>query len=339
MGTWKKAILEGDNTLLPTGGTTGQVLAKNSSTNYDVAWTTVSGGGGGTPAGNTGEIQFNNGGSFGASSGLFWDNTNGRLGVGLNTGLTNEITASVASVDGIASINTSASSTTAGSNITVYSNDNAALASGDRLGAFNFGGSNGVGTIGTGASIQAFTGATWGVGSLPSTMTFSTIGIGSASLSERFRINNDGNAAYGANESIARFSIRGSGASSTSSALIVRNSVTATLFNVRDDGKCAIGIGGVDSTIMLNIRGATSSSSGSTLRLWNTNNVTTFQVRDDGAFCFFGGTLGLADSGWTQFTNLTTLKTGDANTLTLSQLCDIVGTLINALRTKGIISA
>jgi len=40
MGTWKKAILEGDSTLLPTGGTTGQVLAKNSGTNYDVTWTT-----------------------------------------------------------------------------------------------------------------------------------------------------------------------------------------------------------------------------------------------------------------------------------------------------------
>lgn len=44
MGTWKKAILEGDSALLPTGGTTGQVLAKNSGTNYDVAWTTAGGG-------------------------------------------------------------------------------------------------------------------------------------------------------------------------------------------------------------------------------------------------------------------------------------------------------
>lgn len=40
MGTWKKTILEGDSTLLPTGGTTGQVLAKNSGTNYDVTWAT-----------------------------------------------------------------------------------------------------------------------------------------------------------------------------------------------------------------------------------------------------------------------------------------------------------
>ena len=36
-------------------------------------------GGGGTPAGLTGQIQFNNGGAFGADSGLFWDNTLKRL--------------------------------------------------------------------------------------------------------------------------------------------------------------------------------------------------------------------------------------------------------------------
>lgn len=40
MGTWKKAILEGDSTLVPSGGTTGQVLAKNSGTNYDTTWVT-----------------------------------------------------------------------------------------------------------------------------------------------------------------------------------------------------------------------------------------------------------------------------------------------------------
>jgi hypothetical protein len=37
---------------------------------------------GGTPAGITGQIQFNNGGAFGADSGFFWDNTNKRLGIG-----------------------------------------------------------------------------------------------------------------------------------------------------------------------------------------------------------------------------------------------------------------
>jgi hypothetical protein len=34
------------------------------------------------PSGLTGQIQFNNGGAFGADSNLFWDNTNKRLGIG-----------------------------------------------------------------------------------------------------------------------------------------------------------------------------------------------------------------------------------------------------------------
>ena len=40
---------------------------------------------GGIPAGASGEVQFNSGGSFGASSNLFWDISNGRLGIKDNT--------------------------------------------------------------------------------------------------------------------------------------------------------------------------------------------------------------------------------------------------------------
>jgi len=40
------------------------------------------GGGGGNPAGNNGYVQFNNSGSFGGDSSLFWNNTNKRLGIG-----------------------------------------------------------------------------------------------------------------------------------------------------------------------------------------------------------------------------------------------------------------
>jgi hypothetical protein len=40
------------------------------------------GGGGGTPAGSTGEIQYNNAGAFGASANLAWDNTAVQLNIG-----------------------------------------------------------------------------------------------------------------------------------------------------------------------------------------------------------------------------------------------------------------
>lgn len=39
-------------------------------------------GGGATPAGSTGYIQFNNAGALGADSNFFWDNTNKRVGIG-----------------------------------------------------------------------------------------------------------------------------------------------------------------------------------------------------------------------------------------------------------------
>lgn len=41
------------------------------------------GGGGGTPGGSDGQVQYNNGGSFGGASQLYWDDINSRLG--LNT--------------------------------------------------------------------------------------------------------------------------------------------------------------------------------------------------------------------------------------------------------------
>lgn len=64
---------------LTTGGASTKYLSE------DGTYTTPSGGGGGTPAGSTGEIQFNNAGAFGASSNLFWDNTNNRLGIGTSS--------------------------------------------------------------------------------------------------------------------------------------------------------------------------------------------------------------------------------------------------------------
>lgn len=42
-------------------------------------------GGGGTPAGSTGYIQFNDDGSFGGDADLFWDNTNKRVGIGTDS--------------------------------------------------------------------------------------------------------------------------------------------------------------------------------------------------------------------------------------------------------------
>jgi hypothetical protein len=72
--------LDGLSNVDSTGKATGDVLEWNAVTSKWEAATPS--GGGGTPAGSNGEIQFNNSGAFGADSGLVWDNTNKRLGVG-----------------------------------------------------------------------------------------------------------------------------------------------------------------------------------------------------------------------------------------------------------------
>ncbi len=51
---------------VPTGGSTGQVLKKLSATNYDTAWQNESSGG--TPAGSSGQLQFNNSSAFGGAA-------------------------------------------------------------------------------------------------------------------------------------------------------------------------------------------------------------------------------------------------------------------------------
>jgi hypothetical protein len=69
-----------------TGGTTGQVLAKASNTDYDTEWVDqTGGGGGGTPGGSDTQVQFNDGGSFAGDSGLAYNDTAGSLTVGGKT--------------------------------------------------------------------------------------------------------------------------------------------------------------------------------------------------------------------------------------------------------------
>jgi hypothetical protein len=70
-------IYDGTNNI----GTSGQVL---SSTGTSTAWITPSGGGG-SPSGVAGAIQFSDGSAFASdAANLFYDDTNDRLGVGIN---------------------------------------------------------------------------------------------------------------------------------------------------------------------------------------------------------------------------------------------------------------
>lgn len=50
----------------------------------DGTWATPAGGGG-SPGGSSGEVQFNNAGAFGGDTNFFWDNTNKRMGIGTSS--------------------------------------------------------------------------------------------------------------------------------------------------------------------------------------------------------------------------------------------------------------
>jgi hypothetical protein len=68
---------------LPVVGITAGTNVTVSSTGGN--FTINASGGSGSPAGSTGQVQYNNAGAFGASSNLFWDNTSARFGIGTST--------------------------------------------------------------------------------------------------------------------------------------------------------------------------------------------------------------------------------------------------------------
>ena len=74
-----------NSSTVPGGGSSGQVLKKNSATDYDYSWA-ADAGGAGSPGGSNTQIQYNDGGVFGGDGGLTWDKTNliARINANLN---------------------------------------------------------------------------------------------------------------------------------------------------------------------------------------------------------------------------------------------------------------
>lgn len=180
----------------------------------------------------------------------------------------------------------------------LYSNDGAAMASGDRLGGFLIGGSVNSTTLVNACVVLGYASENWALGTnTGAALDFATTANGSVSRTSKMWINGDGNVGIGA------------GVFSTS----------------------------VAPTARLQIRGA-GTGTGVALLVENSSGTARFTVRDDGAFAFAGGTVAAAETGWTTFTNLTTDRTCDANSTTVEELADILGTLIVALKNKGIIA-
>lgn len=159
------------------------------------------GGGGGSAAGSTGYVQFNNAGAFAADSSLFWDNTNKRLGIGTTTpartfvvvddnkgtrGIQNDSYGNFSALLQYRRANGTLSSPTQ-----VLANDD--------LGFFGASGYHSGGSFAStsSASIQFSATENYTSTALGARIIFGTTPNGSITRSERLRIDNDGNVLIG----------------------------------------------------------------------------------------------------------------------------------------------
>jgi hypothetical protein len=199
---------------------------------------------------------------------------------------------------GILAETTAASSGGGGCFASLYANDGAAMASGDRMGGFLIGGSSSSANLRPSVIAEAYATQAWVDGS-----------------------------AYGSAWNFAT----------------TQNGTTTRTGKMWINGDGNVGIGAnvfsvsVQPTARLQIRGA-GTGTGVALLVENSSGTARFTVRDDGAFSFGAVTPTAVETGWTNFTNLTTDRTCDANATTVEELADILGTLIVALKNKGILA-
>lgn len=110
---------------------------------------------------------------------------------------------------------------------------------------------------------------------------------------------------------------------------------TDAAFWTKTTGK--MGVNQSSPTALFEVKGKGTTSSTSSLSILDSSSGINFNIRDDGGFAFKGGTVGLAQTGYTTPTNLTTDRTFNANATTIDELSDVLGTLIEDLKLKGII--
>ena len=105
-----------------------------------------------------------------------------------------------------------------------------------------------------------------------------------------------------------------------------------------DEVNDRLGIGQLVPTARIHGKGTTSDNTAYVLKLNDSSDTDLLSVRNDGGFAFKGGTVGLSQTGYTTFSNLTTDRTCDADSTTIDELADILGTLIEDLKVKGVIA-
>ncbi len=321
--------------------------------------TIAASGGGGTPAGSTGQIQYNNAGAFGAEAALYYDATNNRLSVGGNTSPTGTITSRGAGTTTGTSLLLENSAGT--ERFKIFDNGQIRLTEHSSVTeltpTFSLTGTQNV-YFRTSIMFRHTNVTTPFSGyDMIDTNTCASFGINDytyGGLAFLGACNSTANALavfLGANHgstaptaAVMRFSSRKTNGS-TSRTTLADGEIAFDFQNnettrIRILGSGAMGLRNTapTSSTSLTVRGH-GTGTGISLLVENSAGTARFTVRDDGAYAFAGGTVGAAQTGYTTFTNLTTDRTCDANATTVEELADILGTLIVDLKTKGIIAA
>ena len=161
-----------------------------------------------TPAGSNTQVQYNDGGSFGADADFLWNKSNKTLGVGVSSdvaggvvGVGPNLRVSTTTGSGSAALfeDTASSGSGAGATVILAAHDGAALAQGDRLGGVQFGGSRTASGTTRAAEIEAFADGLWTNTSTPASIVLSNVPSGSVTRKNRISIDQAGSIIYGDN--------------------------------------------------------------------------------------------------------------------------------------------
>jgi hypothetical protein len=228
-------------------------------------------GGGATAAGSNGQVQFNNNGAFGASSNLFWDAGNSRLGIGQSAPQQSLEVNGSAYISGRVGFGSAYPSSSVGFSITPSLTGNTIVTAVRQSGnvgadvtstawgfanAFTKFGTNNINAYYGFATVSGTVNGTvnneYGFSVNPTTSVatnFYGFHSGMASGAGRWNLYMQGTAAnylagnlsVGTTTSSSRLTVQGSGSTSATNALLVQSNVPNTLLRVRDDGNILVG--------------------------------------------------------------------------------------------------
>jgi len=210
-------------------------------------------------------------------TGMYWDNANGRLGIGPNAPAAPLHTTSV-NGEYVNAIFQYSDTSIYGGNLIVRKSRGSnssptAVLQNDRLGALGFAGYDGS-IWNNSAVIFANADENWSASNRGSRFTFELTPNGSTSRVERMRITNTGNVLIGNTDGTGRLTVRGSGTTSSTTALLVQNSAATELLKVADNGAWNFNGDGI-------VKGSGNTSGTTALTVQNSGGTNLFRVSND----------------------------------------------------------